>query len=622
MASGDPWLGEGRGGGLYSSSGTTAVSGILWANTADSGPQIYGNGSVSYSDVQGGYSGQGNINADPLFADASDYRLQVGSPCINAGDPNYTGQPDETDLDGSPRVAMGRVDMGAYEFQGLVYVDDDAPSDPGPGDPNVSDPLENGTRAHPFDTIQEGVAVVQDDYTVLVYPGQYLEPDPWNPETIRFSGKNIILMSANPHDWEVVRNTVIRGIVEFNGTEDANCMLTGFTISDMFHGAIWGNHTHATISHCIMNGNMPCGAVVVSYCDGIISNCLITNNSTIYLCGVYPVVFGCHGIIKNCTIADNASGVGILGGTTTIVNSIICGNGDPDGQDHQILISDGGLLKMSYCNVQGSIGFSGSGKFTLGPGNLNVDPCFVRSGVWGGDEGDYHLRSEGWRWDVNVGRWRYDYVTSRCTDAGNPGSPLRDELMRVLPDDPNNDYGINLRINMGAYGGTAEASMPPHGWALLADLTNNGIVNPVDLGWQLMDWLQDDSEQYGDLNRDGFMDMKDYAMLAGEWMLLTDWGRLPGVYISTPEEGSEISCLADSVWIEAGAWDLDGSVVKVEFYVDGFWRDEDSDGSDGWQISTNFECNGTYDVILTAKATDDDGRTATSAPVTITVVDY
>ncbi|MHC4617362.1 MAG: right-handed parallel beta-helix repeat-containing protein [Planctomycetota bacterium] len=616
-ASGDPMkLGQGYGGGVYSSSGTTISSGILWGNAADDGPQAYGGGSVTYSDVEGGYSGQGNINADPLFADANDYHLLVGSPCIDAGDPNYAGPPDETDLDGSPRVVMGRVDMGAYEFQGVVYVDGLAP-----GDPNGR--AENGTQAHPFVTVQKAIDAVQDGHTIVVYPGQYLEPDPWNPEIISFSGKNIRLTSADPNDWDVVRNTVIRGIVEFDGTEDANCMLTGFTISDMFHGAIWGNHTHATISHCIMTGNAPCGAMVLQYCDGTISNCLITDNLTIYLCGVYPVVFGCHGLIKNCTIANNISGVGILGGTTTIVNSIICGNGDPpNGEDHQILISDGGLLKMSYCDVHGSIGFSGSGRFSLGPGNINMDPCFVRLGVWDGDQGDYHLKSEGWRWDPSLMSWGFDDVTSRCVDAANPGSPLANEPLRILPADPCNEHGLNVRVNMGAYGGTEEASMAPPGWALLADLSNNGIVNTTDLGWQLTDWLQDDSEQFGDLNRDGFMDMKDYAMLAGQWMLLTDWGRLPKVYISTPQEGSEISCLTDSVWIEAVAWDLDGSVVKVEFYLDGSWRGEDGDGSDGWQICTNFECNGTYNVILTAKATDDDGRTATSAPVTITVVDY
>ena len=44
------------------------------------------------------------------------YRLQPNSPCINAGDPDYVPEPNETDLDGKPRIIAGRIDMGAYEF--------------------------------------------------------------------------------------------------------------------------------------------------------------------------------------------------------------------------------------------------------------------------------------------------------------------------------------------------------------------------------------------------------------------------------------------------------------------------------------------------------------------------
>ncbi|MHC4693839.1 MAG: choice-of-anchor Q domain-containing protein [Planctomycetota bacterium] len=44
-----------------------------------------------------------------------DYHLLPGSPCIDAGDPNYIAGSNETDLDGRPRVMGGRIDMGAYE---------------------------------------------------------------------------------------------------------------------------------------------------------------------------------------------------------------------------------------------------------------------------------------------------------------------------------------------------------------------------------------------------------------------------------------------------------------------------------------------------------------------------
>jgi hypothetical protein len=54
----------------------------------------------------------------PDFAiNSGDYHLQADSPCINAGDPYYAAEPDETDLDGKPRVIGGRIDMGAYEYR-------------------------------------------------------------------------------------------------------------------------------------------------------------------------------------------------------------------------------------------------------------------------------------------------------------------------------------------------------------------------------------------------------------------------------------------------------------------------------------------------------------------------
>ncbi len=132
----------GQGGGIYAlnyyAQAPLVSNCILWGNTATEGSQVYlyaqSGGSaiaVSYTDVQGGWAGAGNLNADPLFvAPASDdYHLALDSPCTEAGDPAFQGLPDETDIDSQPRVwdgdgdGVSRVDMGADEYGALTVGD-------------------------------------------------------------------------------------------------------------------------------------------------------------------------------------------------------------------------------------------------------------------------------------------------------------------------------------------------------------------------------------------------------------------------------------------------------------------------------------------------------------------
>ena len=94
------------------------VNSIFWDNTA--GPTYgeinassYGAVTVEYSDIQGGWEGEGNIDADPLFVDEEngDYHIQAGSPCIDAG--TSEGAP-EDDIDGDLRDSY--PDIGSDEY--------------------------------------------------------------------------------------------------------------------------------------------------------------------------------------------------------------------------------------------------------------------------------------------------------------------------------------------------------------------------------------------------------------------------------------------------------------------------------------------------------------------------
>jgi hypothetical protein len=112
-----------QGGGIFcrATSPPTVVNSILWGNSPQ---QILLNDStiiVTYSDVQGGWLGEGDINDNPSFAGGGDYHLQPTSPCIDKGNNNAPNLP-SYDFDGDPRVFDGDsdgnaiVDMGADEF--------------------------------------------------------------------------------------------------------------------------------------------------------------------------------------------------------------------------------------------------------------------------------------------------------------------------------------------------------------------------------------------------------------------------------------------------------------------------------------------------------------------------
>lgn len=151
---------ENGGGGLHFINSSSVITNcILSDNFAAIGPEFFletlspyfpSSLTAWYSNVKGGQAACydpcdaiewniGNIYGDPCFVEPGywadindpniivepndpnaiwidgDYHLLPISPCINAGDPNYIPKPNETDLDGNPRIIDGRIDMGAYE---------------------------------------------------------------------------------------------------------------------------------------------------------------------------------------------------------------------------------------------------------------------------------------------------------------------------------------------------------------------------------------------------------------------------------------------------------------------------------------------------------------------------
>ncbi|MHC4643828.1 MAG: hypothetical protein ACYS32_19475 [Planctomycetota bacterium] len=278
-------------------------------------------------------------------------------------------------------------------------------------------------------------------------------------------------------------------MVTFRGTEKPNCTLTGFNIDGYITGfdsdidPTGANHTHATISHCVLeNFWTGCGRLIYA-CDGTISNCVIAK--VYHYCLVpwpmSPEIIGCHGLIKNCTIADIPDGIEILeGGTCTIENSILYHRAS-------VIVRSGATLNISYCDLEGGRErIWGHGTVNWGPGNIDTDPCFARLGDRQ-TEGDYHLKSQAGRWDPNSQTWMQDDVTSPCIDAGDHMSPIGLE--------PFPNGGL---INMGAYSGKAEASKSYFGkpvckTIVAGDVNGDCRINFLDFRFMALHWLEDNN---------------------------------------------------------------------------------------------------------------------------------
>ena len=93
------------------------------------------------------------------------------------------------------------------------------------------------------------------------------------------------------------------------------------------------------------------------------------------------------------------------------------------------------------------------------------------------------MKSQAGRWDPNSQSWVQDDVTSPCIDAGDPMSPIGFE--------PFPNGGI---INMGAYGGTVEASKSYFGEPVCETIVA------------------------GDINGDCKVDFKDFALMSLHWL--------------------------------------------------------------------------------------------------------
>jgi hypothetical protein len=372
-----------------------------------------------------------------------------------------------------------------------------------------------------YATIQAAIDDCNDGDTVLVAPGTYKGD---GNRDIDFKGKAITVKSEDGPDTCIIdcrgwSGNLHRGFY-FHSEEDVNSILDGFTITNGYvrsgGGGILCFGSSPIIRNCIIVGNVAIegGGIATGSSDCIVSNCIIVGNRTYQYVGSRDgggIACGDgHAVFKNCTVYGNRSigtGGGVIctsgRGTALLINCIITGNQATFGGNQ---IFAGGRttrpgcldLEVVNCCIENEPNAIFIEEGCSGPriSYIKADPKFAKLGQWDPNnriedpiddfwiDGDYHLKSQAGRWDPNSQNWVRDDVTSPCIDAGDPNSPVGLEPF------PNGG-----RINIGAYGGTIEASKSYFGepiceTIIAGDINGDCKVNFQDFVIMAANWLE------------------------------------------------------------------------------------------------------------------------------------
>jgi hypothetical protein len=420
---------------------------IIWGNGLNF--YLWGGCSVNltYSDIQDGWPGIGNIEEDPLFVDPAggDFHLQEGSPCIDAGDPMSPPDPDGT-----------RADMGAYyfhqEFSG-TYVSGEQY---GLWDLEGSPYVVTGEVVIPADctlTIEAGVEVLFQGTLRMFTDGG----------SINALGTETDMIYFGPFwGWEHW------GSIHFINTPDENPLTFSYCVfehangsptNNRWGGAFWSEYGHFSFDHCIFQNNHAyTGAAKFGHLSqGSFEYCEIFDNHNDWKGGAINFNTGTvdfiYTAICNNTAVNEAGGVYAWLGDLNFTNCTIAGNSASEGGGI-FNYPSGTHIDVLNCiiydneggNITGpgasTVAYSDVGGGWTGTGNIDADPLFVDP-----VGNDYHLLSD-----------------SPCIDTGDPASP------------PDPD---GTRADMGAY---YYHQGPPGNLTVFLEPVNPPIIIPPEGG--------------------------------------------------------------------------------------------------------------------------------------------
>lgn len=366
---------------------------ILWGNGA--GPAIgspTGNAiAVSYSNVQGGYPGTGNINADPVFSDTTNLEGPDGlwrtdddglvlrriSPSANTGNNALVPADLSTDILGNARILDGTVNMGAYEAinHSVFYVKAGASGN------------NNGSSwTHAFTDLQSAIDVATSGDHILVAAGIYKptkditgNASPSDNRTKTFVIRNGVKLYGGytgnesvPNERDVIHyNTILSGDLNgddnsfSNNAENAYHVIAagyitqattidGFTVTagnanvtedfmgvslgHQFGGGLISNYVtdSLVITQCIFKGNYAGfggGAMLQQLSSATVTDCVFSRNaSSNYAGAIY--FYQSLSAVTNCVFTGNTANYGgamyvFHGSYPFVTNCTFAGNNAP-----------------------------------------------------------------------------------------------------------------------------------------------------------------------------------------------------------------------------------------------------------------------------------------------------